>query len=106
MIWHILGAISVLLGAIFLMLASIGINRMPDTYTRMLSASKASTFGTLLFLIGIALRYPSWAMKLFFLFITVLLTAPLSAHVIARTAYYLGIPLTSQTVKDELGDKK
>ncbi len=106
MIWHALGAVSALIGSLFLLLASIGINRMPDTYTRMLSASKASTLGTLLFLIGIGLRYPSWAMKLFFLFITVLLTAPLSAHVIARTAYYLGIPLTSRTVKDELGSKQ
>ncbi len=106
MIWNIIGAVSAIIGSLFLLLSSIGINRMPDTYTRMLSASKASTLGTLLFLVGIALRYPGWTMKLLFLFVTVLLTAPLSAHVIARTAYYLGIPLTSKTVKDDLGKKK
>ena len=105
MILQIAGAVFALLGSLFLLLASIGINRMPDTYTRMLSASKASTLGTMFFLIGIGMRFPEWGLKLFFLFITVLLTAPLSAHVIARTAYFLGIPLTSKTVKDDLGKK-
>ncbi|MDZ4121979.1 MAG: monovalent cation/H(+) antiporter subunit G [Candidatus Cloacimonadaceae bacterium] len=105
MILQLVGAFFALFGALFLLLASIGINRMPDTYTRMLSASKASTLGTLFFLIGIALRNPGWGLKLFFLFITVLLTAPLSAHVISRTAYFLGIPLTSKTVKDDLSKK-
>jgi len=104
-ILHLIGAILALLGSLFLLLASIGINRMPDTYTRMLSASKASTLGTVFVLAGIALRFPAWWLKLFFLFITVLLTAPLSAHIISRTAYFLGIPLTNQTVKDDLGDK-
>ncbi|MCD8480082.1 MAG: monovalent cation/H(+) antiporter subunit G [Candidatus Cloacimonetes bacterium] len=106
MILQFIGALCALLGALFLLLASIGINRMPDTYTRMLSASKASTLGTIFFLLGIGIRFPGWWLKLFFLFITVLLTAPLSAHVISRTAYFLGIPLTDQTVKDDLGKKR
>jgi multicomponent Na+:H+ antiporter subunit G len=106
MIFHILGAIFALLGSIFLLLASIGINRMPDTYTRMLSASKASTLGTFFFLAGVTMRFPGWWLKLLFLFITVLLTAPLSAHIISRTAYYLGIPLTNKTVQDDLERKQ
>lgn len=105
MIWELIGAIISLLGAIFLLLASIGINRMPDTYTRILSASKASTLGTLLFIMGIAFRYAEWIPRLILLFLMVLFTAPLSAHIIARTAYYLGIPLSSKTIKNELKRK-
>ena len=105
MICEIIGGIISLLGAIFLLLASIGINSMPDTYTRILSASKASTLGTLLFIMGIAFRYVDWIPRLILLFLMVLFTAPLSAHIIARTAYYLGIPLSSKTIKNELKRK-
>ena len=106
MIWEIVGSLLAFLGAVILLLASIGINRMPDTYTRMLSASKASTLGTMLFLAGIGFSLPAWIPKLLLLFLMVLITAPLSAHIIARTAYYLGIPLTTKTVKNALKKDK
>jgi len=100
------GAILSLIGSLFLLLTSIGILRMPDTYTRMLSATKASTLGTALFLAGIGIAMPAWIGRLILLIFAVIITNPLAAHVIARTAYYLGIPLTKQTVKNDLQERE
>lgn len=106
MILAYIGAVLSLIGSLFLLLASIGILRMPDTYTRMLSATKASTLGTALFMIGIGIAMPGWIVRLILLIFAVIVTNPLSAHIIARTAYYMGIPRTIQTVQDDLQDKE
>ena len=42
-------------GSLFVLLAAIGLLRMPDLFTRMHPSSKAATLGTVLILIGIAL---------------------------------------------------
>ncbi len=106
MILAYLGAVLSLIGSLFLLLTSVGILRMPDTYTRMLSATKASTLGTAMFLIGIGIAMPEWIIRLILLVFAVIVTNPLSAHIIARTAYYLGIPLSHQTVKNDLQSKE
>ncbi|MCF7945173.1 MAG: monovalent cation/H(+) antiporter subunit G [Spirochaetia bacterium] len=88
---EILGGILTLLGSLFLLLASVGIVRMPDTYNRMQTGTKATTLGSLLFFIGIGLAHPQMWGKITALIIFILITNPLSSHVLARALHYTGV---------------
>ena len=91
-------------GASFMLLAAVGIVRMPDLFTRMQTASKASTLGISLILLAAGLLLDDYAVALrailtiSFFFVT----APVAAHMIARAAYFVGVPLWSGTITDEL----
>ena len=96
------GAIITLFGSIFILLGAIGIIRMPDLYNRIQAGTKAVTLGTMLTLIGIALITPGWIGKLVILIIFVLITNPVSSHVLGRAAHYIHIKYSSKTVVDKL----
>jgi len=104
--WILAVVVSVLLvgGALFSLTAAIGINRLPDLYTRMHAASKAGTVGSGLLLLAVGLHaqeYPVLARAVVgFLF--VVLTAPVSAHLLAKAAHHAGYRLSSRTVRDDL----
>jgi len=53
-----LGSLLILLGAIFLFSAGLGLLRMPDTYTRIQAGTKATTLGNILVLAGLAVYHP------------------------------------------------
>jgi len=86
---EIIGAITVLLGAIFIFISSIGLVRMPDSFNRIQVGTKASTLGTLLTLLGIGLIHLEWTGKIIAIIIFVLMTNPISSHVLARAIYSL-----------------
>lgn len=84
--------ILVLLGAFFSLLAAVGILRLPDLFTRMHAASKAGTLGSGLMLVAIACIAFDGPVILRALvgFLFLLLTAPVSAHLLARAAFCAG----------------
>ena len=102
---EIIGAIFVLLGSIFLFLGALGLVRMPDLFNRIQAGTKASTLGTFLSLIGLLLIVPEWWGKLILLMIFILITNPVSSHVLARAAHYIKIPVTDKTVTDLYNDE-
>ncbi|MEM3207226.1 MAG: monovalent cation/H(+) antiporter subunit G [Halobacteria archaeon] len=91
-------------GAAFSLLAAVGVVRMPDLYTRLQVATKATTLGTILPLSAAGLHFGGWDVPLraaavvLFLF----LTAPVAAHMIGRAAYLSGEPLWDRSVRDDL----
>lgn len=91
-------------GAVFMFLASLGILRMPDLYTRMSATSKAATLGSGLVMLAAAVYFNEFSITVRVLAIIVflLLTVPVAAHMIARAAYFDGVPLWEGTVMDEL----
>ena len=99
----IVTAIFWLAGAAFALLAAIGVLRMPDVFTRMQAATKASTLGVGCLLAGAALQMGDFAslMRATSIGAFVLLTTPVSAHVIARASYRANVPLWEGTVVDE-----
>lgn len=105
-ILKIAGGLVSIAGALFLFLGALGVIRMPDSYNRIQAGTKATTLGTLLFLLGIGLYNPSWFPKLIVLIIFILFTNPVSSHVLARAAHHKGIPLTGATVVDKLKDSQ
>jgi multicomponent Na+:H+ antiporter subunit G len=98
-----LTALLLLLGASLALLAAIGVLRFPDTFSRMQASSKASTLGLACLLAGTALQFPEVAVivRLGSIAAFVMLTAPLSAHVVARVALHRGTPLWRGTILNE-----
>jgi len=104
-ILKIIGAFITLAGSIFLFLGALGLVRMPDVYTRIQAGTKASTLGTMLSLLGILLIEPTWFGKLIILITFIIITNPVSSHVLARATHYTGIKLAKDTVTDELKEE-
>lgn len=100
----ILAGLLILVGSAFAAIAALGLLRLPDIYTRMHAASKAGAVGSGMALLALALVSDSGAEALraiaaiaFFL-----LTAPLSAHLLAKAAYAVGYNLWPGSVLDEM----
>jgi multicomponent Na+:H+ antiporter subunit G len=100
----LIAAVLLLIGASFLLLAGVGMLRMPDVFSRMQAATKASTLGVACVLVAVAVHFNDWGITMRALAASVffLLTAPVSAHLIGRASYFLGVPLWEGTVIDEL----
>ena len=92
-----------IVGSLFALLAAAGVLRMPDVFTRMQASTKASTLGLGCLLFGAALQLGDLAsvIRLVSIGAFLLLTTPVSAHVIARASYRAGVRLWSGTVLDE-----
>lgn len=103
---ELVGSFLVLLGAIFLFSAGLGMLRMPDAFTRIQAGTKASTLGNMLVLIGIAFYHPGWSLKLLIVIYFVLLTNPISSHALGRAAHAIRISMTRATVADALRDAR
>lgn len=93
-IWiEILISLLILIGASFTLFGSIGLVRLPDLFTRLHGATKASTLGVGALVIASALYFSVTAdgislrelIVMLFLFIT----APVSAHLLAKAALHL-----------------
>lgn len=99
-----LGGALLILGAIFTLLAAVGVVRLPDLYTRMHAASKAGAVGGGLILLAVALVSMDAAVVLRAVIgiIFVLLTTPVSAHLLARASYIAGYRAEESTVRDDL----
>lgn len=102
----IAGALFLLAGAVFCLAAAVGIVRFPDVMTRLHAATKPQVFGLVLILTGVALTLRTWHVVLVAL-LTVglqILTAPVSGHMLARTAYRTDQWASDHATVDELGD--
>ena len=99
----IVTAILWLAGSAFALLAAVGVLSMPDVFTRMQASTKASTLGLACLLIGTALQMGDFAsfIRVASIGAFILLTTPVSGHVIARASYFAGVPLWEGTVLDE-----
>lgn len=95
------------LGIALMVVAGIGLLRMPDLLTRMHASSKAGTLGAAMVLVAVAVHFGNAAItvRVVLVCLFLLLTAPVASHVIARAAYRIGVPLAPETVIDELSHR-
>lgn len=95
------------LGTVFVFLAAVGMIRMPDTYLRISVTTKAATLGIGLLLLAGAIHSNEIGItaKVLAIILFILLTAPVSAHLIGRTSYYSGVKLWKDSVMDDLEGK-
>ncbi|KAA0011722.1 monovalent cation/H(+) antiporter subunit G [Billgrantia pellis] len=94
----------ILVGALFMFLAALGLMRLPDLLTRMHATTKAATLGASLIMLAVALHFGEVAVvaRALGVILFIMLTAPVAAHVIGRAGYFVGSKLWHGTVKDEL----
>ncbi|MBC7281139.1 monovalent cation/H(+) antiporter subunit G [Hoeflea sp.] len=100
----LISAALLLIGSSFTLVASIGLLRLPDLYTRMHAASKAGTMGSCLMLIALAIHSADIGTMSRALagVVFILLTAPVSSHLLAKAAYTVGYRLHELSVRDEM----
>jgi len=100
----LINAICMLIGSLFILVAAIGVLRMPDLLMRMHAATKAGTLGTGLILIGVMFYFEKWSVTIeaILTILFIYITAPIASHLLARAAYLRGIKLAKITVTDEL----
>ncbi|HEY0920506.1 monovalent cation/H(+) antiporter subunit G [Devosia sp.] len=90
-------------GAVFSLLAAVGVLRLPDLYTRMHAASKAGVVGAGLVLLAMAIESGdgSVIIRAVLGVLFLLLTTPVSAHLLAKAAYRAGYkPIIANNVND------
>lgn len=95
------------LGSSLSLAAAVGLVKLPDVFTRMHASTKAGTLGLGLVLLAlvIAAGDSTTTIKAIATFIFIIITAPVAAHMLGRTAYRLGEDTAPNTVCDEWKDK-
>ncbi|HKJ88419.1 MAG TPA: Na+/H+ antiporter subunit G [Gammaproteobacteria bacterium] len=82
-----------LAGSAFALLGSIGMVRFPDFYARLHGPTKATTLGVggmlLASMIHFSVRGPGWSLHELLVLLFLFLTAPVSAHLMAKAALHL-----------------
>ena len=99
--------ILIAVGAFFALAGTIGVMKMPDTFSRMQASTCITTMGVIGVCLG-ALLYaifvmgsPSTAVKVVVIGALVITTNPVGAHAIAKGAYQAGIrPRKKMQIED------
>lgn len=101
---NILVGVLLLIGAGFTFVATIGLLRLPDLYSRMHSASKVGTVGSGCILIALAVFSVETAIvtRALAAIVFLILTAPISAHLLAKASYAAGYRMWSGSVHDDM----
>lgn len=96
---EIVSCVFILVGVMFMLIASIGLLRFPDFYIRMSAITKGATLGLGLILIGMGIYFnkPDVLLKVLAITAFTFITAPVAAHVIGRTAVQNRIPFWNRT---------
>jgi multicomponent Na+:H+ antiporter subunit G len=91
-------------GSLFIVLAGIGVLRMPDLYMRLSTVTKGATMGVGMILAAALLELftVTVLIKVAAVLAFGLVTSPVAAHMISRAAYFQGVSLWEGTVVDEL----
>ncbi|NNJ10750.1 monovalent cation/H(+) antiporter subunit G [Chloroflexales bacterium ZM16-3] len=92
------------IGVLFTLLASIGLVRMPDLYTRAHAVGKAGTLGIAGVLLGVAVAFGDLltGLKMVALVAFFFLTAPVATHMLDRAAFLTGVRPIAATRPNDL----
>ena len=101
-----IGMALIILGLIFDFFGCIGLIRFPDVYGRLQASAKCVTLGTCGILFGLFLfkGFTPTGIKALLCLLFIILTAPVSAHALARGAYRSGAKLWAGSVVDEYAE--
>ncbi|MFC4066355.1 monovalent cation/H(+) antiporter subunit G [Actinoplanes subglobosus] len=95
-------------GALLSLAAGVGLLRFPDLLSRMHAATKPQVLGLLLILAGTAIRLGTAVdiTTLVLVGVFQLVTAPVAAHMVGRTAYRARLFRRDLLLADELADDR
>jgi len=103
---EIAGLILIIIGIAFDFFGCLGLVRFPDVYNRLHSSIKCVTLGTCSILLGLFLfkGFSATGIKALLCIVFLLLTAPVSAHALARSAHKTGVALWEKSVCDKYAE--
>jgi len=89
----IITGVSLAVGCFFVLVASIGIVRFPDFYSRMHPAGKADTLGQAMILLGLMVYegFSFVSVKLLIIIVFIFIANPTATHALAKAAYVVGL---------------
>ena len=103
---ELVAALALVLGTFFMVVACVGLIRLPDVYCRMHAAGKAGTMGVVLMIVAPVIYFAPQemsvpirgALAIFFQF----LTTPAATHLLCRASYVSQYSHDERTDIDEL----
>ncbi len=97
-----IAALLLLAGGFFCLVAGLGILRLGDVFCRMHAATKAGTLGLALICLAVMVQAESFAQvaEALFVFVFMIATAPIGAHLIGRAAFRTGAAMLPGTGAD------
>lgn len=103
---EIFGGIFLFAGCLMTLISAAGIARYPDVLSRQHVATKPQVVSLIFNLVGAALlvQDPTMTWTTILVVAFMLITSPISAHMLSRAAYRTGKIDTSKLVADELGE--
>ncbi|MCX5716353.1 MAG: monovalent cation/H(+) antiporter subunit G [Candidatus Omnitrophica bacterium] len=103
-----MGLSFIMIGLVFDFFGCLGLVRFPDIYNRLHSSIKCVTMGTCSILFGLFLckGFTPAGIKALLCILFLLLTSPVSAHVLARSAHKSGVKLWEGSVCDKYAEDK
>lgn len=110
LIVEIVSWVLILLGSFFTVVGAFGLVRMPEVFTRMHAASVTDTLGVGFLILGMSVQagLSLVTLKLFFLMLLFVFTAPVVTHALAQACLHEGVEpalshdrRTGQTDSDE-----
>lgn len=101
---EIIGGALLLAGALLAFIAGLGVVRFPDLLARLHAATKPQVLGLMVMSLGLALilRSPAVAGSLLLVVAFQIITGPISAHMLSRAGYRIGLVEGQGLVVDEL----
>ena len=101
---EVLGAVSVLAGAVVFLGAAVGLLRFPDLYVRSSAVGTAAGLGVVLVLTGAFLLHPAWSdlPKVLVAVVLQLASAAVGSMAIARAGFLAGAAPTTATVYSQI----
>lgn len=105
---EIIGYVFIVIGFFFNFFGCLGLVRLPDVYNRLQASTKSVTLGTCSILFGLFLfkGFTAAGIKAILCIIFIFLTAPVSAHALARGAHKSGVKLWDKSVCDQYEEDK
>lgn len=105
-VFDLVAVILVFIGSVFCLSAAVGVIRFPDVITRLHAAAKPQVFGLIVILVGVVVAIRTWqvAALCFLVAVFQVVTNPVAAQMVSRTAYRTGLWDSENAVVDELGE--
>ena len=84
-----IGWLLCLVGGVTIIIAAIGILRLPDALSRQHASTKAGTVAVIFVVVGtmVIVQDAAWTWRLLVILLLLFLTLPLASHTLARAAY-------------------
>lgn len=101
-----IGLFFIVVGLAFDFFGCLGLVRLPDVYNRLQAATKSVTLGTCSILFGLFLfkGFTAAGIKALLCILFLVLTAPVAAHALSRSAHKMGVPLCKESVCDKYAE--